>query len=93
MLLVGAKVQLGSCARRGVRMVLHRFGTEEKFILLGKGNQLYSLGLVPDAETPQEILLNDEAWKVEAGSSEDIGAVQILGTKEEAWVGLVRQKD
>lgn len=77
-------------------MVLHRFGPENKFVFLGQGNKIYSVGLVEGSEKPAEVHVvaeENEAeeagqlkkWELKADSSEDVSAVQITGTSDEAW--------
>lgn len=68
--------------------MLHRFQLEKKFVFLGKGNKLYSFGLLAaDAEGSDkatEIKLEDGEWELKAESSEDVSAVRITGTSNEA---------
>ena len=35
--------------------MLHRFGPEKKFVFLGKGNKISSVGLVEGSEKPEEV--------------------------------------
>ncbi|CAK9061070.1 unnamed protein product [Durusdinium trenchii] len=72
-----------------MKMVVHRFGLDEKLVFLGKDDKLFGVGLKADQSTPQEILscgTRPRPWELQAQRRQDVTSVHITGTAQEALV-------